>query len=142
MVDTVTAQVRSRIMAQVKSKDTKPEMTVRRLLHRLGYRYRLHRKDLPGRPDLVFPSRRKAVFVHGCFWHDHAGCKKVRLPSSNEDYWLAKLKRNRERDERNLVQLKKDGWKPLVIWECELADLDAVARNLVTFLGKQGKNDL
>jgi len=97
MVDTVTAQVRSRIMAQVKSKDTKPELAVRRLLHRLGYRYRLHRKDLPGRPDLAFPSRRKAIFVNGCFWHGHADCERARLPSSNRDYWLTKLKRNKER---------------------------------------------
>ena len=135
MVDTVTAQVRSRIMAQVKSKDTKPEMTVRRLLHGLGYRYRLHRKDLPGKPDLVFPSRRKAVFVHGCFWHSHADCKKARLPSSNRDYWQAKLTRNRERDERNVALIEKEGWATIVVWECELSDLDAVARSLVDFLG-------
>ena len=134
MADTVTTQVRSRIMAQVKSKDTKPELAVRRLLHGLGYRYRLHRKDLPGRPDLAFPSRRKAMFVNGCFWHGHADCEKARLPSSNRDYWLTKLKRNEERDERNLVLLKEDGWATMVVWECELADLDAVARKLIAFL--------
>lgn len=134
MVDTVTAQVRSRIMAQVKSKDTKPELAVRRLLHGLGYRYRLHRKDLPGKPDLVFPARHKAVFIHGCFWHSHAGCERARLPSSNKDYWHAKLRRNRERDERNLILLQQEGWKPFVMWECELADLEAIARNLTDFL--------
>ena len=134
MVDTVTAQVRSRIMAQVKSKDTKPEMEVRRLLHGLGYRYRLHRKDLPGKPDLIFPSRRKVVFVHGCFWHGHADCDQARLPSSNRDYWQAKLEGNRERDRRNLALLQKDGWATMVVWECELVDLDAVALNLIGFL--------
>ncbi len=135
MVDTVTPQVRSRIMAQVKSKNTKPEMTVRRLLHGLGYRYRLHRKDLPGKPDLVFPSRRKAVFINGCFWHGHVNCDKARLPSSNRDYWQTKLRRNRERDERNLALLQESGWGTMVVWECELADLDAVSQHLIAFLG-------
>lgn len=134
MVDTVSAQVRSRIMAQVKSKDTKPEMTVRRLLHGLGYRFRLHRKDLPGKPDLTFPSRRKIVFVNGCFWHSHAGCKRARPPSSNTSFWLAKLRQNRERDKRNLALLKECGWGTMVIWECELADIDAVSRDLIAFL--------
>ena len=134
MADTVSAQVRSRIMAQVKSKDTKPELAVRRLLHGLGYRYRLHRKDLPGRPDLVFPLRRKVIFVNGCFWHSHAGCEKARLPSSNREYWAAKLNRNKTRDERNLALIKEGGWDPMVVWECELVDMDAVARNLIAFL--------
>ncbi len=134
MVDTVTAQVRSRIMAQVRSKDTKPELAVRRLLHSLGYRYRLHRKDLPGKPDLTFPSRRKVVFVHGCFWHSHENCDRVRHPSSNKDYWRAKLRRNRERDRRNLALLEEIGWAPMVVWECELDDLDSVSQKLVSFL--------
>lgn len=134
MVDTVTAKVRSRIMAQVKSKDTRPEMTVRRLLHGLGYRYRLHRTDLPGRPDLTFPSRRKVVFVNGCFWHNHANCAKVRVPSSNRTYWLAKLERNSNRDKRNLSLLERDGWTPMTIWECELHDLETVAKKVTAFL--------
>ena len=134
MADTVSAQVRSRIMAQVKSKDTKPELAVRRLLHGLGYRYRLHRKDLPGRPDLVFPSRRKAIFVNGCFWHGHADCEKVRLPLSNRAYWRDKLRRNQERDERNLASLQESGWETMVVWECELVDLDVVSQNLIAFL--------
>jgi len=134
MADTVTAQVRSRIMAKVKSKDTKPELAVRRLLHSLGYRYRLHRKDLPGKPDLAFPSRRKAVFVNGCFWHGHENCPRARLPSSNRNYWRAKLERNRERDERNLALLEEIGWSTMVVWECELRDVDAVVQNLTTFL--------
>ena len=136
MVDSVSPEVRSRIMAQVKSRDTKPELKVRRLLHGLGYRYRLHGKDLPGRPDLVFPSRRKAVFVNGCFWHGHANCEKARLPSSNRDYWQTKLTRNRERDERNLALLQEGGWGTKVVWECELADMDAVSRDLIAFLAQ------
>lgn len=135
MVDTVPVEVRSRIMARVKSKDTKPEMTVRRLLHGLGYRYRLHREDLPGKPDLTFSSRRKAVFVHGCFWHGHKGCNRARPPSSNREFWLTKLEGNRERDKRNLTLLQESGWEAMVVWECELPDLDAVAQNLIAFLG-------
>ena len=134
MVDTVTAQVRSRIMAQIKSKNTKPELAVRRLLHGLGYRYRLHRKDLPGRPDLVFPSRRKVVFVNGCFWHGHEKCSRARLPTSNREYWTAKLKRNKERDKRNLALLNEGGWMAMEIWECELSNLDTVAQRLDAFL--------
>ena len=121
-------------MAQVKSKGMKPEMKVRRLLHGLGYRYRLHRKDLPGRPDLVFPSRRKVVFVNGCFWHKHAGCPRVRIPATNRDYWQAKLERNRARDERNIALLGEDGWAVLTVWECQLGDLQATTDRLVAFL--------
>ena len=134
MVDTVSPEVRSRIMSQVKSKGMKPEMRVRRLLHGLGYRYRLHRSDLPGRPDLVFPSRRKVVFVNGCFWHYHRGCERVRIPATNQDYWVAKLERNRDRDERNLSILEESGWAVMTTWECELRDIDAVTERLVEFL--------
>ena len=134
MVDTVSPEVRSRIMAQVKSKGMKPEMKVRRLLHGLGYRYRLHRSDLPGRPDLVFPSRRKVVFVNGCFWHYHRGCVHVRVPASNQGYWVAKLERNRDRDERNLELLADMGWSALTAWECELRDMDTATERLVEFL--------
>lgn len=134
MTDTVSPETRSWIMAQVKSKDMKPEMMVRRLLHRLGYRYRLHRADLPGRPDLVFPSRRKVVFVNGCFWHNHAGCSHVRIPATNRDYWLSKLDRNKARDERNINLLKELGWAAITVWECQLRDLTATTERLVTFL--------
>ncbi len=137
MVDTVTPQVRSAIMARVKSKGMKPEMRVRRLLHGLGYRYRLHRADLPGRPDLVFPSRRKVVFVNGCFWHLHEGCDHVRIPSSNQDYWIAKLNRNRARDERNLASLEEAGWEVMTVWECDLRDVGATADRLTDFLGEK-----
>ena len=134
MTDTVSPEVRSRIMAQVKSKGMKPEMQVRRLLHGLGYRYRLHRKDLPGRPDLVFPSRRKVVFVNGCFWHKHAGCPRVRIPATNRDYWQAKLERNRARDERNIALLEESGWATITVWECQLTDMEVVTERLIDFL--------
>ena len=107
MADTVTAEVRSNIMRRVRSKGTKPEMSVRRALHLRGYRYRLHRADLPGRPDLAFPSRRKVLFVNGCFWHAHSGCSRARMPASNREYWIAKLMRNRRRDAENLAQAIK-----------------------------------
>lgn len=141
MADTVTPEVRSRIMARVKSKGMKPEMQVRRLLHGLGYRYRLHRADLPGRPDLVFPARRKAVFVNGCFWHRHDGCGKVRIPATNRDYWVAKLERNHARDIRNIALLEEQGWAVATVWECQLRDLAAVAEQMVAFLGKPGVAD-
>ena len=138
MADTVAPQVRSRIMAQVKSKGMKPEMRVRRMLHGLGYRYRLHRKDLPGRPDLVFPARRKVVLVNGCFWHRHDGCGKVRIPAANRDYWVAKLERNHARDIRNAALLAAQGWAVATVWECELRDMPAVAGRLTDFLGQPG----
>lgn len=121
-------------MGQVKSKGMKPEMQVRRLLHGLGYRYRLHRTDLPGRPDLVFPARHKIVFVNGCFWHYHSGCPRVRIPATNRDYWLAKLERNRARDERNLRLLEESGWAVTTVWECQLRDLATTTERLIAFL--------
>ena len=122
MVDTVTPKRRSEIMSNIQAKDMKPEMRVRRLAHSMGYRYRLHRKDLPGRPDLVFPSRKKVIFVHGCFWHQHAdpACKIARLPQSNRSYWLPKLERNAARDAQHAAKLKKSGWEVLILWECEV----------------------
>ena len=138
MADTVSLETRSRIMARVKSKGMKPEMKVRRLLHGLGYRYRLHRADLPGRPDLVFPSRRKVVFVNGCFWHRHDGCPRVRIPATNREYWIAKLERNHARDARNIVALQRQGWAVLTVWECQLRDLPAVTERIIAFLGSPG----
>ena len=141
MADTVSPETRSRIMARVKSKGMKPEMKVRRLLHGLGYRYRLHRADLPGRPDLVFPARRKVVFVNGCFWHRHDGCPRVRIPVANRDYWIAKLESNQARDARNVVLLQEQGWESLTVWECQLKDLTAATERLVAFLGNPGYID-
>jgi DNA mismatch endonuclease (patch repair protein) len=115
-------------------KDTTPELTVRRLLFQRGYRYRLHRSDLPGKPDVVFGARRKLIFIHGCFWHAHS-CKKAHQPRTNKDYWSPKLRRNRERDARHLNELQAAGWEVLTIWECELNDINAVGEKLCSFLG-------
>ncbi len=115
MVDHLTRQKRSEAMSKVKGKDTSPEMRVRRLVHKMGYRYRLHRKDLPGKPDLVFPRLGKVIFVHGCFWHMHS-CR--RLPNSNVEYWKAKFEENKKRDRRVRRQLRRLGWEVLVVWEC------------------------
>jgi len=134
MVDTLTTAERSRVMGRVRSKDTKPEMVVRRLTHGMGYRYRLHDKKLPGCPDLVFRSRRKVVFVHGCFWHRHRNCALARLPKSRRDFWTPKLNANRKRDERNLRELTKTGWSVLVIWECEIGDVNTLARRIRNFI--------
>ena len=134
MADTVSPEVRSQIMAKVKSKGMKPELRVRKLLHRLGFRYRLHRSDLPGRPDLVFPARRKVIFVNGCFWHRHDDCPKARVPATNRDYWLAKLERNYNRDRRNIALLQEQGWSVMTVWECQLRDIPAAAERLASFL--------
>jgi DNA mismatch endonuclease (patch repair protein) len=122
-------------MAAVKSKDTKPELVVRKLVHALGYRYRLHVKSLPGSPDLVFPRLRKIINVHGCFWHLH-GCTRCRIPSSRRDYWLAKLQRNSLRDKRNARKLRRLGWRLLNVWECQVAPsrLERVRDKIVAFL--------
>ena len=120
MPDNVTRTARSRIMAKVKSKDTGPELEVRRRLHRAGYRFRLHRADLPGSPDLLLPRFRVALFVHGCFWHWH-GCKRSRMPKSNVEYWTAKIERNATRDRKTRGALERLGWKHRVIWECEVS---------------------
>jgi DNA mismatch endonuclease (patch repair protein) len=125
---------RSAIMRQVKSLDTTPERTVRSMLHKLGFRYRLHRKDLPGKPDLVFPSRRKIVFVHGCFWHGHTCKRGARVPHTHREYWERKIAANSRRDAENLAQLEMAGWQPMVVWECELRDLPALQAKLTDFL--------
>jgi DNA mismatch endonuclease (patch repair protein) len=119
-------------MGRVRQKDTKPEMVVRSLTHQLGYRFRLHRRDLPGRPDLVFPKLRKVIFVHGCFWHRH-GCSKATTPKSNSDYWQPKFAENVERDKRAIAELLRLGWEPMVVWECETRDIDALSQALSTF---------
>jgi DNA mismatch endonuclease (patch repair protein) len=120
-------------MSRIKGRDTIPELVVRRMLHAQGYRYRLYRKDLPGKPDIVFPARRKVVFVHGCFWHGHS-CQKGRLPKSNEPFWQAKIETNRARDEQHLAKLAALGWKTLVIWQCELKEPLAARKRIIDFL--------
>ena len=122
-------------MRAVKSKDTTPEMRVRRLAHALGYRYRLHCRDVAGTPDLVFGRRRMVVFVHGCFWHGHGCPRGARAPKTNADYWAGKIRRNRERDAANLAALAADGWRALVVWECETRDAGALPERLRGFLG-------
>ena len=123
-------------MRRIRSKDTKPELIVRSLAHRIGYRFRLHRKDLPGNPDLVFSSRRKVIFVHGCFWHQHPEktCLDSRLPKSNKEYWHEKLARNIERDKTNVEHLSRLGYEVLTIWECETKDQDELKARLIEFL--------
>jgi DNA mismatch endonuclease, patch repair protein len=134
MTDKLTAAQRSRQMARVRSKDTGPELTVRKLVHGLGYRFRLHRRDLPGAPDLVFPSRRKVIFVHGCFWHRHAACSRARTPQSNREYWLTKFSQNQFRDRRSVCLLRQAGWCSMVVWECELSDVTRLKRRIRSFL--------
>ena len=133
MADWMTPEQRTRVMQAIRGKDTAPEMAVRRLVHSLGYRYRLHKKGLPGRPDLVFGPRKKVIFVHGCFWHAHH-CRNGRAPSSRQDYWLPKLKRNKERDAENKADLEAQGWRVLTIWECEIKDTGSVVRMIRDFL--------
>jgi DNA mismatch endonuclease, patch repair protein len=124
---------RSTNMRAIRSKDMLPELAVRRLVHGLGYRFRLHRKDLPGKPDLVFPARMKVIFVHGCFWHSH-NCKIAHTPKSNLSYWLPKLQRNQRRDAANLAALKLLGWKSLIVWECALKKPEKVCSRITKFL--------
>lgn len=133
-MDRLSPERRSILMSKVRGKDTTPELSIRRLLHALGYRFRLHRRDLPGSPDLVFPSRRAVVFVHGCFWHRH-DCGKGRLPKSNQAFWSTKLGRNVVRDAWNVRALRRLGWRVITVWQCELKNLPRVERRLAKFLG-------
>lgn len=123
-------------MRAVKSTDTSPELAVRKLVHAIRPGYRLHRKDIPGKPDIAFVGAKHAIFVHGCFWHGHDCARGARVPKQNRDYWLAKIARNVERDRANLAKLEASGWRSLVIWECALKDEDAVRERLKSFLGR------
>jgi len=134
-MDTLTQEQRSERMRRVRSKDTKPELEVRRLVHSLGYRYRLHSGDLPGHPDLVFGTRRKVIFVHGCFWHRHEGCPRCRMPKSRVRFWKPKLNANRKRDIANQDKLAEMGWDFMIVWECELGNTDVLASAIHAFLG-------
>lgn len=138
MTDKIPEERRSWNMSRIRSKGMKPEMIVRRLVHGMGYRYRLHRNDLPGKPDLVFGPRRKAIFVHGCFWHQHSdpACKIARIPKSKLDYWTPKLSRNVERDWQHQAQMEDQGWRVLTVWECETKPkaLDVLRVRLREFL--------
>ena len=134
VMDIFSPEKRSRMMAGIKGKNTKPELVVRKLVHGMGFRFRLHRKDLPGTPDLVFPRLRRAIFVHGCFWHRHPGCRFAYTPKSNTQFWLDKLGANVQRDALALKALDALSWEILIVWECEVSNLPALAQKLNSFL--------
>lgn len=126
-MDTFSPEKRSDIMRRVRSTNTTPERKVRSLLHHLGFRFRLHRKDLPGKPDIVLPKYSTVVFVHGCFWHRHPGCPRASTPATHQDYWLLKFKRTEKRDQENQKELHRRGWNVILIWECELREINLLA---------------
>lgn len=134
MADSLNQAARSAVMARIRGKNTRPEMIVRKLVFAAGFRYRLHVRKLPGSPDLVFSSRKKAIFVHGCFWHLHDGCASSRIPKSRVDFWSNKLNGNRARDARNQEALIQAGWEVMVVWECELSDTTLLEARLRRFL--------
>ena len=134
MTDIFDPEKRSEIMSRIRGRDTKPELIVRRIAHALGFRFRLHRKDLPGRPDIVFPRHQAVIVVHGCFWHRHPGCKHASSPKTRVRYWQNKFEGNVVRDKRNETALRDLGWKVMVIWECETKDHEAVAARIESFL--------
>jgi DNA mismatch endonuclease, patch repair protein len=135
MTDVFTIEKRSSVMRSIKGKDTKPEMVVRSLAHKLGYRFRLHRRSLPGCPDLVFVKHRKVLFVHGCFWHGHT-CKLGHLPKSNIEYWSTKIARNQLRHRRAIRRLRADGWGVMTVWECQVSRVEALVTRIERFLGR------
>ena len=137
MTDIVNAEKRSEIMSRIKGRNTTPELAVRRIAHGLGFRFRLHRRDLPGSPDLVFPRYRTVVFVHGCFWHRHDGCRYAYRPKSRIQFWTKKFEENVARDARNEVALHDLGWRVVVIWECQTRDQGAVRARLLDHLGRR-----
>lgn len=138
MVDKFSKRKRSEIMSHIKSKNTKPEITVRKIIYSLGYRYRLHRKDLPGKPDLAFIKKKKVIFINGCFWHGHSGCKKSALPDTNYEFWNDKIKNNVNRDTLNYQRLEDMDWKYLVIWQCEIKNdkLENIKSKIIHFLNE------
>ncbi|GAG45602.1 unnamed protein product, partial [marine sediment metagenome] len=137
MTDVFSPEKRSEIMSRIKGADTKPELIVRRALHRLGFRFRLHASNLPGKPDIVLPKYKAAVFVNGCFWHSHPGCRRATVPKTRSEYWQVKLRRNRDRDKRSISALRGDGWDVLVVWECETGDVQQLSSRLTAFLGEE-----
>lgn len=135
MADRLTVEQRSAHMARIRRANTRPEVAVRTLLHRLGYRFRIQLKGVPGRPDVAFPARRKAIFIHGCFWHGHQGCSTWRQPKTRSEFWANKIETNRARDARLAAAAEADGWACLVIWECETKDVSDLTERLIEFLG-------
>lgn len=133
-MDIFSREKRSQIMSRVGGKNTKPEIAVRSLLHNMGYRFRLHRKDLPGKPDIILPKHKKVIFVHGCFWHGHAGCSRSNRPTTNQEFWREKLDKNIERDKVTVNALKQSGWEVLTVWTCEVNDTNKLKTKLLSFL--------
>lgn len=136
-MDKLTTAARSQNMARIKSKNTKPEKQVRSLLHGMGYRFRLHDKRFPGTPDIILPRYKVVIFVNGCFWHGHEGCKRATIPASNAQFWQEKIAGNRERDRRNIILLENIGYRCLVIWQCELNDEEALKKRIIDFVGNR-----
>lgn len=134
MADNLTPEKRSWNMSRIKAKDTKPEILVRSFLHKNGYRYRLHLKSLPGKPDIVLRKYKSIIFVHGCFWHQHLNCKKASIPKTNIEFWTKKFSQNIEKFKKDKLELEKLGWKVLVIWECEIENLSAMRNKICNFL--------
>lgn len=141
LLDRLSKDKRSWNMSRIRSRDTVPEMRVRSLLHSLGYRFRLCPKTLPGKPDIVLPKYRSVIFVHGCFWHQHKNCKKASLPKSNTDFWLKKFENTKRRDEMNIRALEQLGWNVIVVWECELNNMDKLKSRLESELERLGDNE-
>ena len=142
MVDIISEERPSWNMSRIRGKDTKPEIIVRSMLHRMGYRFRLHRKDLPGKPDIVLPKYNTVIFVHGCFWHRHEGCKYAYTPKSRVDFWNAKFDDTVARDERNREQLKEIGWNVVTIWECETKNISSIEEALSNLLSGTISNEI
>jgi len=137
LMDVFDPKRRSEIMSRIRSRDTAPELSVRRAAHAMGLRFRLHRRDLPGNPDLVFPRHKVALFVHGCYWHQHAGCRRASRPKSRQEYWIPKLAANVARDERSAIALAALGWRTVVVWECEALDPVIVRERLLTLISRK-----
>ena len=135
-MDHFSATKRSEIMSRVKGTDTSVEIRVRQLLHSLGYRFKLHARDLPGKPDIVLPKHRSVVFVHGCFWHGHKACRRASIPQTNREFWTRKIEGNIDRDKRCVRELRESGWKVLVVWQCQTKDLTKLKKRITTFFGK------
>ena len=139
MVDVFTKEKRREIMASVKSRDTKPEKIIRSLVHRMGFRFSLHRSDLPGKPDIVLPRHGKVIFVHGCFWHGHARCRKATMPATNTVFWTEKIAKTKTRDTKAKRQLRRAGWQVLVVWECEIVRTEKLMRKLNQFFERENE---
>lgn len=136
-MDIWSKEKRSNVMAKIRSKNTKPELTLRSNLHKLGYRFRIHRKDLPGNPDIVLPKYKTVIFVHGCFWHFHKNCKEGRIPNTNSELWEKKFERNITKDKTNQNECRNLGWKVIVIWECEIEkNLDQTLNKILSLISE------